>query len=88
MLGDLQERLRELVAGSLLEILRVRNTRLVARTLLPLVAEETLDDLDEHEVFARCLAVHGVPAEQQQELISVFHEALTALHEGEGRGNP
>lgn len=88
VLGDLQERLRELVAGSLLEILRVRNTRLVARTLLPLVAEETLDDLDEHEVFARCLVVHGVPAEQQQELISVFHEALTALHEGEGRGNP
>ncbi len=86
VLGDLQERLRELVDGTSLEILRIRTMRLVERTLLPLAVEETLDDLNEHEVFARCLAAHGVPEEQQQELISVFREALVALHGDDARG--
>jgi exonuclease SbcD len=47
--------------------------------------EETLDDLDEDEVFDRCLAAHEVPPEQRDELISAFREAITALHEDEAQ---
>ena len=46
--------------------------RLVERTLSRMAAEETLDDLTVDEVFARCLAAHEVPAEQQAELVAVF----------------
>jgi DNA repair protein SbcD/Mre11 len=83
ILGDLQERLRGLVDGSSLEILRTRNMRLVARTLSRNTTEETLDDLDPYEVFSRCLAAHEVPAEQQAELVTVFRETVLALHDDE-----
>jgi exonuclease SbcD len=86
ILGDLQERLRELIDGTPLEILRTRNMRLLERTLSRMETEETLDDLDENEVFTRCLVAHEVSPEQQRELVSTFREAITALHEDEARG--
>jgi exonuclease SbcD len=84
--GDLQERLRELIDGTSLEILRAKNMRLVDRTLSRMATEETLDDLDIEDVFARCLAAHEVPPEQQDELFSAFREVVCALHEDDLRG--
>jgi len=86
IVGDLQERLRELVDGTSLEILRSKNMRLVERTLSRMAAEETLDDLSVDEVFARCLAAHDLPAEEQAELAAVFREAVLALQEDDQRG--
>lgn len=86
VLGDLQERLRELIDGTSLVILRTKNLRLVERTLSRMATEETLDDLDADEVFSRCLAAHEVPPEQHGELVAAFNEAVLALHEDELRG--
>lgn len=86
VLGALQERLRELIDGTSLEILRTRNMRLVERTLSSMTTEETLDDLDADEVFSRCLAAHEVPQEQHEELVAAFRETVLALHEDELRG--
>jgi exonuclease SbcD len=86
IIGDLQERLRELVDGTSLEILRSKNMRLVERTLSRMAAEETLDDLSVDDVFARCLAAHDLPAEEQGELAAVFREAVLALQEDDQRG--
>ncbi len=88
VMGDLRERLGELIEGAPLEILRTRNMRLVERALSSMDTGETLDDLDENEVFARCLEAHGTPLEQQGELISAFREAVAALHEDDARGEP
>ncbi len=85
-LGDLQDRLRELVLGSSLEILRTKNMRLVERTLSRMTMEETLDDLDPDAVFSRCLAAHEALPEQQGELMATFREAVLALHEDDLRG--
>ncbi len=87
IVGDLQERLRELIEGSPLEILRTRNLRLVERTLSRMATEETLDDLKVDEVFARCLTSHEVPPEQQDDLMLLFRETVVALHADEG-GTP
>ena len=57
LLGDLQEKLRELIQGSSLEILRTRNLRLAQRTLSRMATEETLDDLDPGQVFARLQSI-------------------------------
>jgi exonuclease SbcD len=84
VIGDLQERLRELVDGTCLEILRAKNLRLVERTLNGMAAEETLDDLSEDDVFARCLAAHQVLPEQRDELIAAFREAVLAVHGEQG----
>jgi len=88
VIGDLQERLRELVEGSALEILRAKNLRLVERTLSRMATEETLDDLSVEDVFARCLTAHGVPDEQRPELLAAFHETVAALHEDAALGEP
>ena len=81
VIGDLQDKLRELVDGSAVEILRAKNMRLVAQTLSRMATEETLDDLTVDDVFARCLAAHEVPEEQQPELVAAFRESVAALHE-------
>ena len=54
--GDLRERLDEAVAGTGMEILRVKNNRVLERAMSGMGAEETLDDLDVTDVFKRCLA--------------------------------
>ncbi|MCK7509838.1 MAG: AAA family ATPase [Desulfobacterales bacterium] len=51
-----------------------------------MAADETLDDLTVDEVFARRLAAHEVPADQQVGLAAVFREAVLALHEEDLRG--
>lgn len=88
LIGDLQERLRELTEGSLLEILRIKNIRLAERTLSRINTEETLDDLEPQDVFARCLEAHSVPQEQRDDLVALFREAVAALHEDDAQGEP
>lgn len=88
VIGDLQDKLRELVDGTSLEILRAKNMRLVERTLSRMATEETLDDLTVDDVFARCLAAHDVPEEQQAELVAAFRETVAALHEDASLGEP
>lgn len=88
VIGDLQEKLRKLIEGTAVEILRAKNMRLVERTLSRMVTEETLDDLTVDDVFARCLAAHEVPQEQQPELIAAFRETVAALHEDATLGEP
>ena len=88
VLGNLQERLRELIDGSNLELLRSKDKRLADQTLIRMATEETLDDLEPQEVFVRCLEAHSVPLEQQSELMDAFREAVAALHEDDALGRP
>lgn len=83
VLGDLRERLDELVQDSPLEILRVKNRRAVERVLEATAPEETLDDLEPQEVFERCLKAEEVPAEQWEDLRGVYQEALASLLDAE-----
>jgi DNA repair protein SbcD/Mre11 len=79
--GDLRTRLDEAVAGSGLEILRIKNSRVLERALSATGAEETLDDLDATEVFQRCLQAHEVPEEQRPALLSSYREVIVSLSE-------
>lgn len=79
VIGDLRERLEKAVAGTGLEILRVRNDRLIERTLGRGHEAETLDDLDVDEVFDRCLTAHTIPNEQQPGLRQLYRETVASL---------
>jgi len=79
--GDLRERLDEAVAGTGLEILRVRNNRVLERAMTAMTTDETLDDLDVTGVFHRCLEAHNIPEEQRPALLSAYKEIVVALHE-------
>jgi exonuclease SbcD len=81
LIGDLRDRLETMISGTEMEILRIKNNRIVDRVLGRIHDQETLDDLDVNDVFERCLAAHDVPQEQRQELILTYRETLSSLHE-------
>lgn len=85
VIGDLRERLDAAVGDSGMEILRVKNNRIVDRVMHKMHDEETLDDLDVNDVFERCLVAHDIPEEQRPELLDAYRETLTSLYEEDTR---
>jgi exonuclease SbcD len=83
--GDLPARLRDTVQGTGVDILRIRNPRAVAHSLTPAVAQESLDDLDERDVFVRCLDQRGVAPERRDTLLAAYREILSSLDDDDLR---
>ncbi len=83
VIGDLRERLDAAISGSEMEILRVKNNRIIDRVLKQIHDEETLDDLDVADVFERCLAVHEVTEEQRSELLRAYQETVASLFQND-----
>jgi len=81
VIGDLRERLEAAISGTQMEILRIKNNRIIDRVLGQIHEEETLDDLNVNDVFERCLAVHDVPEEQRPELLRAYQETVSSLYE-------
>jgi exonuclease SbcD len=78
---NLRELLEEELKDSSMEMLRIRNNRLVERIMGKISEDETLDDLDERDVFQRCLDAFEVPADQRAELWTSYNEILKELLE-------
>ena len=83
LIADLRDRLEEVIYGSAIEILRVKNNRIMERVLGRIHDEETLDDLADGEVFVRCLDAHDIPLEQRPELLQTYQEAVMAIYAAE-----
>ena len=81
VIGDLRERLEAAISGTQMEILRIKNNRIIDRVLGQIHEEETLDDLNVDDVFERCLAVHDVSEEQRPELLRAYQETVSSLYE-------
>ena len=81
VIGDLRERLEAAISGTQMEILRIKNNRIIDRVLGQIHEEETLDDLNVNDVFERCLTAHEVPEDQRPELLRAYHETLSSLYE-------
>ncbi len=81
VIGDLRERLESAISGTQMEILRIKNNRIIDRVLGQIHEEETLDDLNVNDVFERCLAVHDVPEDQRPELLRAYQETISSLYE-------
>jgi exonuclease SbcD len=79
--GDLQKRLDEAVEGTGIEILRVRNNRMMERAMSGKTGDETLDDLNVTDVFERCLEAHDVSQERRPALLSAYREIIVSLDE-------
>lgn len=85
VIGDLRERLEGAISGTQMEILLVKNNRVIDRVLRQIHEEETLDDLNVNDVFERCLAVHDVPEDQRSELLRAYIETVSSLYEDDGQ---
>jgi len=78
--GGLRQHLDDAVSGTQLDILCVKNSRAMNRVLHRSCDQETLDDLNVKDVFARCLAAHDVPQVQRPELIAAYDEIVQSLY--------
>jgi DNA repair protein SbcD/Mre11 len=81
--SDLREQIDAATAGTRLEVRRIRNRRITDRVLQQTRSEETLDDLDVHDVFERCLDAHNVTEEERPGLTAAYREIIASLYEKE-----
>jgi exonuclease SbcD len=81
--GDLRTRLDEAIEGSGLEILRVKNNRVLERAMSGMDTDETLDDLDATDVFHRCLESHEIPEDQRPALLNSYREIIVSMNEAD-----
>lgn len=79
VVGDLREIIEREVAGSLIEVLRVKLAGRSNPAITPLREDESLEDLTPLEVFDRCLASHQVSEEQRPALRDTYREVLALL---------
>ena len=71
--------LEELLKDSRLEILRIRNRSITASVLTPVAGNETLEALEDRDVFKRCLEASEVPPEEHEMLMSTYDEAIRTM---------
>lgn len=81
LIGDLRERLEDAISGTQLEVLRIKNNHIIEHVLGQMHAEETLDDLDENDVFERCLAIYNLSEDERAGLRLTYQEALMSIYE-------
>ncbi|PIF27859.1 exodeoxyribonuclease I subunit D [Acidovorax sp. 56] len=78
-LQDLPERINAMVQGLPVEVLRVRRQRTSAAAALQSAAQETLDELSPHDVFARRLAAETLAPELQQALEARYRAVVQSI---------
>lgn len=79
--GSLRATLEEALAGSAMEIRRIKNRPVMDRVISRIAADETLDDLDPGDVFARRLEASAVPDDERAGLRASYEEIINFLHE-------
>ena len=79
--GDLQELVNQAIANTNMEILKIKNRRLIERVMGRSGKQETLDDLGINDVFIRCLDTYEVAEEERPELIQSYNEIVQHLQE-------
>ncbi|MEC8009812.1 MAG: exonuclease SbcCD subunit D C-terminal domain-containing protein [Pseudomonadota bacterium] len=86
VVGRLREDLDELIQDTQLEILRVKNKRMAQR-VMQVDTEETLEDLNPHDVFDRVLNAFEVPEENRPELLSAYNSVLQSMNDEDKRAD-
>ncbi|MDO5770380.1 MAG: exonuclease SbcCD subunit D C-terminal domain-containing protein [Psychrobacter sp.] len=76
IVSDLREHVQALSEGLPCEILKIKNTKTYDRVLNQEMANETLQDLDELEVFNRCLDINNIAESQRDELKRAYEQIL------------
>lgn len=80
VISELREHIQAMVDGLPCEVLKIKNTRTYNKVLNQQQTSETLQDLNELEVFERCLTTHSVPDEQKPTLRDAYEQIVYGLH--------
>ncbi|WP_278157078.1 exonuclease SbcCD subunit D C-terminal domain-containing protein [Methanogenium sp. S4BF] len=84
--GDLMGEVTAMAEGTEIEILKVKDARLVSAALSAYQSCEELAELTETEVFERCMETADIPPDQQGRLMTAFREVLRELDADEPFG--
>lgn len=79
IISELREQIQAMVDGLPCEVLKIKNTRTYNKVLNQQQTSETLQDLDEQEVFERCLIAHNVPDIQKSTLRDAYEQIIHGL---------
>jgi exonuclease SbcD len=79
LVGNLRELMEDSLNGTAMEIRRIKNRMLTDRVISRISDDETLDDLDAHDVFVRCLDAFDVPVEERPGMIQTYNEVIGDL---------
>jgi len=79
IIPEIQEKLAALTRGSNILVLGIKNNRLTDQILKQSVADESLDQLGELDIFTRCLDANKVRPEDRTELLILYGEILAEL---------
>jgi exonuclease SbcD len=77
--ANITELLDDLLKGSGLEILRIKNKSIADMALVPLNDAETLETMNNSDVFMRCLEANEIPEEERAPLVTTYNEAVEAM---------
>lgn len=80
IVNDLREKIDEIIKELTVEVLITKNPRNYNKVLHQQQISETLQDLNEQEVFERCLATHNIPDEQRLTLREAYGQIVYDLH--------
>ncbi len=84
VVGNLNAIVNDLIKGSKIEVLRVKTKNFNTKSLMKSSAKESLQELDEYEVFDRCLEYNEVSLEQRDELRTLYKDIISSLFLGSG----
>lgn len=80
IVSDLREQVQGMVEDLPCEVLKIKNTRTYNKILNQQQTSETLQDLNEMEVFERCLTINDVADSQKDSLRDAYGQMLYHLH--------
>ncbi len=81
IISGLREMIDEEIAGTSIEIRRIKNLRILNKFMKTTDENENLEELGVAEVFNRCLDAHDVSNDERQGLINSYNEIVKSLIE-------
>ena len=81
LIPNVQEQVNKLIRDSPIDVLKITNTRVVSQVLQQMNVDDSLSDMNERDVFARCMEIAKVSSHQRQELIDSFSEILHDIYD-------
>ncbi|MGE6795451.1 exonuclease SbcCD subunit D C-terminal domain-containing protein [Psychrobacter immobilis] len=85
IVSDLREQVQAMIEGLPCEVLKIKNTRTYNKILNQQQTSETLQDLNEMEVFERCLTINEVPDIQKDSLRDAYNRIVHDIHSIDSR---
>jgi len=82
---ELREEVAAMVEGLSCEVLKIKNTRTYNKVLGQDKNAETLQDLNEKDVFERCLSINEIPDSQKESLLDAYQQILHNIYHNDSQ---